>query len=95
VALHGAAGSVILAVKEVLDITFGSDIRGMNQPYDPINFDGFFANEYGGFGSDMDARGASFPGRGGGGGRGGMGGAFGGPGTNVIKLFLSVTYEFW
>jgi heterogeneous nuclear ribonucleoprotein K len=84
VALHGSMEKVILAVKEVFDITFGSDVRGMSQPYDPMNYDTFYANEYGGFGADMDGRGASFPGRGGGvvrgGMRGGMGGGFGGPG---------------
>lgn len=86
VALYGSMEKVILGVKEVFDITFGSELRGHVQPYDPINYDAYYANEYGGYGSEMDGRAGPFPGRGGpaGGGRGGMrggpGGNFGGPG---------------
>jgi heterogeneous nuclear ribonucleoprotein K len=93
VALQGTIDKVLLAVKEVFNIVFNSEIRGVSQPYDPINFDGFYSTEYGGFGSDMDIGGGPYGGRGGGaGGRGGMRGnpgmafgqgppaGFGGPG---------------
>ena len=77
--LQGSMEKLLLAIKEVFNIIFNSEIRGMSQPYDPINFDGFYAHEYGGFGSDMDVGGGAYGGRGGGGGRGGMRGDFGGP----------------
>jgi len=84
VALYGSMEKVILGVKEVLDISFGSELRGHVQPYDPINYDAYYSNEYGGYGSELDGRAGPFPGRGPVGGRGGMrggpGGSFGGPG---------------
>nr|CAD7444357.1 unnamed protein product [Timema bartmani] len=47
-----------------------SPVKGTNNPYDPHNYDDFFAQEYGGFG-DQD--------KGGRGGPGGMRGGMGGP----------------
>ena len=94
VSLQGSIEKLLPAMKEVLDVVFNSEARGMDQPYDPINFDGFYAQEYGGYGSDMDVGGRAFGGgRGGGqgafmmgmgaggfrGGRGGFGGGRGGP----------------
>ena len=84
VTVYGTVEKISLAVREVFKIVFNTEVRGMDQPYDPINFDGFYANEYGGFGSEMDMRGGYFPpmrdgpGGGRGGMRGGMGGNFGG-----------------
>jgi heterogeneous nuclear ribonucleoprotein K len=72
VSLQGTIEKLVPAIKEVLDVVFKAEARGMDQPYDPINFDGFYANEYGGYGSDMDVGGRSFGGKGG----GNQGGAF-------------------
>ena len=80
VALQGSIDKVLLAVKEVFNIVFNSEIRGMSQPYDPINFDGFYANEYGGFGSEMDIGGGGPYGSRGGAGGGRGRGNFGPPG---------------
>lgn len=45
-----------------------SPVKGINNPYDPHNFDEYYAGEYGGFG---DPSGKAGGGGGGGGGRGG------------------------
>ena len=53
--------------------------KGPSCPYDPRNFNEFYANDYGGYTSAEGGR--SKRGMGGGGGRGGMGGGgFGGGG---------------
>ena len=69
VAVQGALQKIVLALKEVFEVINNTEIKGVDQPYDPINFDGYYACEYGGFGSEMDVYGG--PGRGGGGGQGG------------------------
>jgi heterogeneous nuclear ribonucleoprotein K len=69
VAVQGTIEKIILALKEVFDVINNTEIKGMDQPYDPINFDGYYALEYGGYGSEMDVYGG--PGGGGGGGAGG------------------------
>ena len=78
IALQGSASKLVLAVKEVFGVVFNAEPRGMNQPYDPINFDGFYAHEYGGFGSEMDIGGGAYGGGRGGGGQ--AGGFMGGQG---------------
>jgi heterogeneous nuclear ribonucleoprotein K len=83
VALQGHMDKVLRAVQEVFGIIFNAETRGINQPYDPIHFDGFYAPEYGGYGSEVDMRGAAFGGgRGGGGAPGGRGGIRGAMGAN-------------
>jgi len=77
VAVQGALSKIILALKEVFDVINNTEIKGADQPYDPINFDGYYACEYGGFGTEMDVyggRNGGFGGRGGGRGGGGGGG---------------------
>ncbi|KAJ9592538.1 hypothetical protein L9F63_015811, partial [Diploptera punctata] len=59
------------SIKEIMELIKTSPIKGMNNPYDPHNYDDFHAQEYGGFG-DVD-------GKGGRGGPGGMYGGMGGP----------------
>lgn len=89
VAVQGTLPKVIRAMKEVFDVISNTEIKGVDQPYDPINFDGYYASEYGGYGTEMDVYGG--PGRamgafgapiaqggGQGGGRGGRGGRGGG-----------------
>ena len=84
VSLTGTADQIVLAVKEVFKILNENEIKGVEHFYDPLNFDGFYGTEYGGYGGENDM-GGNFGGpRGGGGGhRGGFGGpppgAFNGP----------------
>merc|ERR1719479_204111 len=90
VAVQGGLQKIVLALKEVFEVINNTEIKGVDQPYDPINFDGYYACEYGGFGTEMDVyggparglgnmRGGAVGGMGGGGGRGGGGtGGFGG-----------------
>ncbi|XP_040575490.1 heterogeneous nuclear ribonucleoprotein K-like [Lepeophtheirus salmonis] len=70
VAVSGSVDKLCLALKEVFQVMTSTDIKGMDQPYDPNNFDTYYAGGYGGFGGEMDA-GAHF---GRSGGRGGVGG---------------------
>ena len=51
----------------------------MEELYDPINFDAFFANDYGGFGGGADSRKLGM------GGRGGRGGGMGGRGAPPMR----------
>ena len=74
VAVQGALPKIIMALKEVFDIINNTEIKGPEQGYDPINFDGYYACEYGGFGTEMDVYGG---GGGGGPGRGNVGGGRG------------------
>lgn len=57
VAVHGTLQKIILALKEVFDVISNTEIKGVDQPYDPINFDGYYATEYGGYGSELDVYG--------------------------------------
>jgi len=87
VAVQGSLSKMIRAMKEVFDVISNTEIKGVDQPYDPINFDGYYAAEYGGYGTEMDVYGGPprmgnfgnpMGGGGGGGGRGGGGGMRGG-----------------
>ncbi|KYQ53389.1 Heterogeneous nuclear ribonucleoprotein K [Trachymyrmex zeteki] len=64
-----------------------SPLKGVNNPYDPHNFDDFYADDYGGYGNADGGQGKvggfGGPGRGGGGGGGGGGGAGGGGGGGM------------
>jgi len=79
---NGTLDKIVLAAREVYEVVQNTEIKGNDEVYDPINFDAFFATEYGGFGGGSDQKMASRGGRGGGGMRGGpMGGGMrGGPG---------------
>lgn len=68
--ISGRANTCTDSIREIMELIKTSPIKGMNNPYDPHNYDDFHAQEYGGFG-DQDGKG----GRGGpGGGMYGMGG---------------------
>ena len=79
VSLQGNCEKIILAVREVFKILGENEIKGVEHPYDPINFDGFYGSDYGGYGSENDIGGFGGGPRGGGGGGQGMRGGFGGP----------------
>merc|ERR1719242_694642 len=82
VAAQGAIQKIVLALKEVFEVINNTEIKGSDQPYDPINFDGYYASEYGGFGTEMDVYGGGGQPRGGGGMRGSGGGRGGRGGLN-------------
>ena len=94
VSLGGTADKIVKAAAEVLNVVSMTEIKGPDQQYDPVNFDSYYANEYGGYGAEGESgggqggggfggggRGRGGPRGGGGGGRGfghNMGGGFGG-----------------
>ena len=81
VSLQGSSEKIILAVREVFKNLNENEVKGAEHLYDPINFDGFYGSEYGGFGNESDVAGFGGP-RGGQGMRGGFGGpprGFNGP----------------
>ena len=101
VAVHGSLFKMIRAMKEVFEVISNTEIKGVDQPYDPINFDGYYAAEYGGYGTEMDVyggpprglaggglAGAGMPPRGGGG-MGGPRGGLGGRGGKNINKFIN------
>lgn len=51
VQLTGKAETTVECVREILELleTQGS-VKGVDNPYDPMNYDDFYADEYGGFG---------------------------------------------
>merc|ERR1719337_183863 len=65
VAVQGAIQKIVLALKEVFEVINNTEIKGSDQPYDPINFDGYYASEYGGFGTEMEVYGGPTRGIGG------------------------------
>merc|ERR1719309_321929 len=71
VALSGSGDKIVEALKLILEVVESTEVKGPEQPYDPNNFDGFYAHEYGGYGSEMDVMGYGGGGSGGGGMRGG------------------------
>merc|ERR1719400_3018217 len=74
VAVIGQADKIVEALKLILQVVESTEIKGPEQPYDPNNFDGFYAHEYGGYGSEMDVMGGYGSGGGGGGGQSMRGG---------------------
>lgn len=54
VMVQGGPDKIVAAVKQVMEIVDATEVKGVVQPYDPNNFDGYYAHEYGGFGSEMD-----------------------------------------
>merc|ERR1719220_3404679 len=57
VAVIGAPEKIVAALALIFDVIKSTEIKGADQPYDPNNFDGFYAHEYGGFGSEVDVSG--------------------------------------
>merc|ERR1719391_1212928 len=79
---NGSLDKLLIAAREIYEIVQNSESHGMEQLYDPLNYDSFFAGDYGGFGGGADGRKMPSRGRGGHVGRGGamrgpMGGGFG------------------
>jgi len=85
VAVQGGLQKIVLALKEVFEVINNTEIKGADQPYDPINFDGYYASEYGGFGTEMDVYGGGGQPRGVGGGMRGSGAARGGRGGSGLN----------
>ena len=78
IAITGANEKICKAATEIFNVVNITEIKGLDQPYDPINFDAYYANEYGGFGSANDLGGGGGFDMGGGGGGGGRRGGGGG-----------------
>ena len=57
VAVQGTNEKIISALGLIIDVVENTEIKGIDQPYDPNNFDGYYAYEYGGYGSDRDVMG--------------------------------------
>lgn len=75
VAVQGSPEKIVDATKMIFQVVESTEIKGPDQPYDPNNFDGYYAHEYGGYGSEMDVMGyGGMPRGGGNSGRGGRGG---------------------
>ncbi|CAH0552208.1 unnamed protein product [Brassicogethes aeneus] len=67
----GEPDKCIETVREVLTLIKSSPIKGVVNPYDPHNYDDFYAEEYGGWGSSGGSGGGGGGGSGGGGGNSG------------------------
>ena len=80
VSLGGTADKIVKAAAEVLNVVAMTEIKGPDQQYDPVNFDSYYANEYGGYGAEGESGGGFGGGPGGGRGRGGGGPRGGGRG---------------
>ena len=52
--LRGSMETLIPTIREMFNLVFDFSIHGVNQPYDPVNFDRHSADEYGGFGHDAN-----------------------------------------
>lgn len=72
VSIQGTPAKIFVALGDVFNVVEDTEIKGVDQPYDPINFDGYYASEYGGYGGGNEEQ-MGFNG-GGGGDRGGFGG---------------------
>ena len=57
VAVQGTNEKIVAALGLIIDVVENTEIKGMDQPYDPSNFDGYYAHEYGGYGSERDVMG--------------------------------------
>ncbi|XP_063225318.1 heterogeneous nuclear ribonucleoprotein K-like isoform X2 [Bacillus rossius redtenbacheri] len=74
--ISGRPNTCVDSLKEIIELVKTSPIKGINNPYDPHNYDDFFAQEYGGFGDpekSIGVRGGPPPPM-----PGGRGGRFGG-----------------
>ncbi|XP_031788652.1 heterogeneous nuclear ribonucleoprotein K isoform X2 [Nasonia vitripennis] len=77
ISVCGKSETVLDCIRELINTIKTSPLKGVNNPYDPRNYDEFYAEEYGGYGENGQPAGGG--GGGGGGGPGGKpGGGFGG-----------------
>ena len=54
VSVRGSAQEIVLAIKEIFSVIFNAETRRNIQLYNSKNFDGFYADQYGGYGSESD-----------------------------------------
>ena len=54
VVVQGTNEKIVAALHPIMHIVVSTEMKGAVQPYDPYNFDGFYAHEYGGYGSERD-----------------------------------------
>ncbi len=54
ISITGVKDNVAVAFRDVLTIVAATDALGHEEQYDPINFDCFYAGEYGGFGTEQN-----------------------------------------
>lgn len=57
VVVQGTNEKIVAALHPIMHIVVSTEMKGAVQPYDPYNFDGFYAHEYGGYGSERDVMG--------------------------------------
>ncbi|XP_022186938.1 heterogeneous nuclear ribonucleoprotein K [Nilaparvata lugens] len=87
VQITGKGNTCVNCVREIIDLLKSAPVKGVENPYDPHNFDDLYPDEYGGYGSAGGGMGGRGGGGGGGGGMmgngpppmGGRGGGGGGP----------------
>ncbi|XP_020708903.2 heterogeneous nuclear ribonucleoprotein K isoform X2 [Athalia rosae] len=78
VSICGKPSTCVDSIREIISLIKISPVKGINNPYDPHNYDDFYAEEYGGYGgSDGPGGQNKGSGYGGPGGRGGGGGGGG------------------
>eukprot|EP00096_Caligus_rogercresseyi_P001400 TRINITY_DN1221_c0_g1_i1.p1 TRINITY_DN1221_c0_g1~~TRINITY_DN1221_c0_g1_i1.p1 ORF type:complete len:418 (-),score=132.64 TRINITY_DN1221_c0_g1_i1:527-1780(-) len=65
VSVSGSVDKLCLALKEVFQVISATDIKGLDKPYDPNNFDTYYASGYGGYGGEMESGGFGGGSRGG------------------------------
>lgn len=70
VQITGRGNTCVNCVKEIIELLKSAPVKGIDNPYDPHNFDDIYAHEYGGYGTNGGGMGAGGGGGGGGGGRG-------------------------
>ncbi|OAD58498.1 Heterogeneous nuclear ribonucleoprotein K [Eufriesea mexicana] len=81
ISICGKPNTCIECIRELIATIKTSPLKGVNNPYDPHNFDDYYADDYGGYGTGESGqgKGGGFGGPGGRGGGGGGGGMSGGP----------------
>ncbi|KAG7200267.1 hypothetical protein KM043_017736 [Ampulex compressa] len=83
ISICGKPTTCIECIRELIATIKTSPLKGMNNPYDPHNFDDFYADNYGGYGTGDGGQGKA-GGFGGPGGRGGVSGLSGGAGVPMV-----------
>ncbi len=54
VSIQGNPEKIGKAAAEIFEVVANTEIKGPDEPYDPLNYDAYYASEYGGHGSDAD-----------------------------------------
>ncbi|XP_067001909.1 heterogeneous nuclear ribonucleoprotein K [Anabrus simplex] len=75
--ISGRPNTCIDSIREIMELLKTSPIKGINSPYDPHNYDDYYAHEYGGYGDPDGKAGPGMRGMGGPPPMGGRGGRFG------------------